>query len=290
MGTELAWDQAQLKNYKVALDEHSIVATTDIAGRIIYANNTFCAISQYSQHELLGHNHRILNSGHHPKSFFAKMWREISAGKVWKGDIKNRAKNGSFYWVKTTIVPFKNAQGRVFQYVSVRTDITDKVLAEQKIAKAKKRLEKAAQQLKAERTLTSNKNIALNEVIAHLESEKLKIRATINSNIESILFPLFNRFKNQLSPKNRKQLDQIEATLLDISTPIIRSPDVLLQRLTPKELQICNDIKHGLSIKEIARLMHLSPRTIEKHRENIRSKLGLKSSKINLTTYLMRTL
>ncbi len=122
-----------LSNQKYALDQHAIVAITDVGGKIIYANDKFCEISKYSRDELIGQNHRILKSGYHPTEFFEEMFKTISNGMVWKGEIKNCKKDGSFYWVATTIVPFRDVEGKIFEYISMRIDITELKEIEEKL-------------------------------------------------------------------------------------------------------------------------------------------------------------
>lgn len=125
--------QKDLDNIENALNQSTVVAITDRRGIITYVNDKFCELSKYTPEELLGQPHRIVNSGYHSKSFFKNMWKTIGNGIIWKGDVKNRAKDGSEYWVDTTIVPFLNSKGIPYQYISIRTDITSKKMAEKSL-------------------------------------------------------------------------------------------------------------------------------------------------------------
>lgn len=123
----------ELNDLKIAFDQHAIVSIADADGLIICCNDLFCQITQYSREEILGQTHHILNSGYHTDAFFQELWQDISSGKVWRGEICNRAKNGELYWTEATIVPFLGNDGKPVKYIAIRTDITQRRLAESRI-------------------------------------------------------------------------------------------------------------------------------------------------------------
>ncbi len=201
---------AELASHKEAQDEHSIVAVTDTKGTITYVNEKFCQISGYPREELVGQNHRILNSSHHPKAFFTRMYRTIASGKPWHGEIKNHAKDGSCYWVDTTISPFKDASGKITNYVAIRTDITGNKRAMEKIEEQRNKM------------MIKNAELeAYDHTIAH--SLKTPLAASIRflhilSDFESDNLSEEQHRLVKLAQKTLENTGHIVATLLLLST------------------------------------------------------------------------
>jgi PAS domain S-box-containing protein len=147
---ELKEALTEARQFKSALDAHANVSITDAQGKIWYVNDNFCAILKYAPEEVQGQDHRIINSGHHPKEFFADLWATIERGAVWRGEIRNRAKDGSLCWMSTTIVPIVNEQGKPRDYISIRFDITERKLAEEALAASYGEIKQLKERLQAE--------------------------------------------------------------------------------------------------------------------------------------------
>jgi hypothetical protein len=192
----------EVRDLTAALDEHAIVAITNPQGKITYVNDKFCAISKYSRKELLGQDHQIINSGYHPKEFIRDLWTNIGRGQVWHGEIKNRAKDGSFYWVDTTIVPFLDENGKPRQYVAIRADITERKKIEGDVRKLNVELEQRVTQRTAELQAANKELEAFSYSVSH------DLRAPLRA-VDGFSQALIEDFGPQLPEEGRHYLRTI---------------------------------------------------------------------------------
>ncbi|MDE5414807.1 PAS domain-containing protein [Alkalihalobacterium chitinilyticum] len=175
----------EMTDIRFALDESTIVAITNHKGQIKYVNDKFCEISKYNRDELIGQDHRIINSGYHDKAFMTNLWKTISSGKVWKGEIKNRAKDGSYYWVNTTIVPFLSSEGAPYQYLAIRNEVTQ--------------LKKAEEELK----------LMMNRVLEIQEEERKRFSRELHDGIGQSLFSLIIHMDRMMSEDNYSSMQTL---------------------------------------------------------------------------------
>ncbi len=247
--TELALQTSiqQISDYKLALNESSIVAITDAKGIIKYANNNFCTISKYTSNELIGKSHRIVNSGYHSKAFFQQMWQTIASGSIWKGEFKNKAKDGTYYWVDSTIVPFLDSQGVPYQYMSIRKDITERKSAELELQKSFEILTEQNKRLKDFsyivshnlRSHTSNiKSITHFLEIMEDEAEQREMVRNLKTVVELLDETLYNL--NEVVAIQKNININVEPLLL--YQYINKVLDVLANKIADKCVQIINNI------------------------------------------------
>lgn len=245
---ELRKSLSELEFQKFALDQHSIVSIADRSGKIVYTNDRFSQVSQYTREELLGQDHRMLNSGYHPSSFFKEMWQTIGHGKVWQGEVKNRRKDGSFYWVESTIVPFMDEAGKPVRYVSIRTDITERKQAEEVMLRAKLVAEEASQaksdflaNMSHEIRTPMNGIIGMTELAldTELNDEQREFVGLIKTSADSLLTIVNDILDFSKIEAGKMGIEDIEFCPQDMLTQTVRSTAL---RAHQKGLELLLDI------------------------------------------------
>lgn len=253
---ELLQTVKEVADYKYALDVSSIVAITDQRGIIKHANENFCTISKYSAEELIGQDHRIINSGYHSKDFIKDIWRTIANGKIWKGELKNRAKDGTIYWVDTTIVPFLNEQDKPYQYIAIRADITQRKKGEEEITVLNRELETRVEQRTAE----------LEAVNKEMESFTYSVSHDLRAPLRAI-----NGYAEILKEDYARVLDDEGNRLLMAVRNNAKNMGILIDdllafsRLGRKEVQ-----KTTVNIKELVKKIVADASTIPEHKAEIK--------------------
>jgi len=205
-------------DFEEILSDHSIVAITDSEGTIIYVNKKFCELSKYSEEELLGQNHRILKSDEHSDEFFTDLWDAISSGKVWNGEIKNRAKDGTFYWLKSTIIPVFDSDKNIQNYVAIRTDITKEKKVEAKLLSLEKKLLKQNENLISEvesksSDLVRSERLATIGTMASRVAHDLKNPLTIMHTYAEMLTP---EILSKLESKDKEKWLRMQNSIFDM--------------------------------------------------------------------------
>jgi PAS domain S-box-containing protein len=207
---DLVQSLKEITDYKYALDASSIVEVTDAQGVIQYVNDNFCKISQYTFDEIVGKNHRLINSHFHPKEFMHDLWATISTGNIWKNDVKNQAKDGSFYWLATTIVPFVDDKGVPYQYVAIRTDITEQKRGSEELLEAKVLAEMAKTLAEEEKTKAEDATLVAENAVKAKQQFLSNMSHEIRTPMNAIIGFTKVMLKTELTGKQKEYLTAVK--------------------------------------------------------------------------------
>ncbi len=253
----------------VHFSEDSIIITDtqlDLSGpHIVYVNPGFTKMTGYSPEEVLGKTPRILHGPKTDRTVLERLKATIKSGKVFYGQAINYRKDGTEFWNEWHIEPIKDEQGNITHYIAIQHDISER-----------KRSEQAIEQ----------KNAALAEILMQIEFEKSKIKEGVAMNVEQVLLPALKKIRRKGTALDKKYIDVLEKNLKDMTSSFgIKVSDKQI-KLSPREVEIANLIKSGITSKEIVDMLSISFKTVETHRNRIRKKLGITRKDVNLTTYL----
>jgi PAS domain S-box-containing protein len=253
----------------VRFSEDSIIITTPDLNSpgpfIIYVNPGFTKMTGYSAEEVIGKTPRILQGPRTDRAVLRTLKNTLKGDRVFFGQAINYRKDGSEFWNEWHIEPIRNSSGQLTHYMAIQRDITQR-----------KNIERAVEE----------KNIALKEILAQIEIEKKAIKDNVQLNVEEVLLPAFKKLRRKGSDLDKKYIDVLEKELRDLTGTFGRSVSEKKFKLSPREVEIANLIKNGISSKEICVMLNLSFKTVETHRNKIRKKLDLLNKEINLITYL----
>lgn len=250
---------------------------------LIYINKTFEKITGYKKSEVLGKNCRFLQGKKRKQAGLKKIRDALKNHKPCTVTLENEKKDGTPFWNELHLAPVFDRDSKLTHYVGVQTNITERVHAERELERHQENLEN----LVRDRTgKLEEKNVALQEILSQIELEKKKIKDQIIENVDTIIMPLLEKMKQKLESKDQKYADFLQQNLEELTSTFGANVARKLYKLTPREIEVSNMIRSGLSTKDIAQFFNVSLSTVENQRNTIRKKLGISKREVNLTSYL----
>ncbi len=291
---------AELSCQISALNEHAVVSITDTRGKIIYANDKFCQLSGYSREELIGQTHGLLRSGEHSKQFYGDLWKTIASGKPWSGTIKNKAKDGSFYWLQATIAPSVDSKGKISNYVAIRADITDQVKRKARLQQLNLNLEESLESEKVARTRLNSamdllERMATTDELTGLPNRTFftdRLDETVNDSIQNgtkfaVLFFDFDRFKRINDSLGHPVGDALLLSISDIFLSQLRDTDIVARFGGDEFVVLLNDLSSwddALNTANSLRNSFAAPHNICNHNVISTASIGLFTNQFGTST------